>query len=157
MHLLKTFDNKIIYRYKFIISKLILFGCFCTTFMGWIILYWGKNLDNIDYCLVWHKDVSFFITILFYHQTLLFLGVHAKPQIYWDHFFHIWLYDALIGSSLNRQCINIIIMYKLYLDWWKWNIFGYNIKCSHLKLLCTFAHLCERTPPQPLRIDFFGI
>ena len=35
--------------------------------------------------------------------------------------------------------------------------FRFNSKSSLLKLLCTLARLCEGTPFQPLRIDFFGI
>ena len=35
--------------------------------------------------------------------------------------------------------------------------FHYIIKSSRLKLLCTLAHLCEGTPLQQLRLDFFGI
>ena len=35
-------------------------------------------------------------------------------------------------------------------------IFRSITKCSLLKLLCTLACLCEGTPLQPLRLDFFG-
>ena len=35
--------------------------------------------------------------------------------------------------------------------------FRFNCKYSLLKLLCTLARLCEGTPFQPLRLDFFGI
>ena len=35
--------------------------------------------------------------------------------------------------------------------------FRSNVKCSLLKLLFTFACLCEGTPLQPLKLDFFGI
>ena len=35
--------------------------------------------------------------------------------------------------------------------------FCFNSKSSLLKLLCTLARLCEVTPLQPLRLNFFGI
>ena len=37
------------------------------------------------------------------------------------------------------------------------NTFRFNSKCSLLKLLCTLSCLCEGTPLQPHRLDFFGL
>ena len=42
-------------------------------------------------------------------------------------------------------------------DTFKHRTFCFSSKCSLLKLLCTLARLCEGTPPQPHRLDFFGI
>ena len=97
---------------------------------------------------------------------------HKCVQRCWKLTDHFWQEKTLSGCILGKiwgYKLSKIPLYCWEVDLFKYannsniknltkrDTFRFNIKSSPLKLLCTLERLCEGTPLQPLRLDFFGI
>ena len=96
-------------------------------------IYWGKKIYTTLIIVLFDMHMLLLLSLFFNITRLFFIiGIFHFWYFFTKNalvglFFNIWYHNDFIGVILTRQCIIILIIDKLYIDWRNNNIRHWHI------------------------------